>query len=191
MIDNYDSFTYNLYQYLCQLGQYVTVFRNDKITLQECIELNPDRIVISPGPSWPKDAGISSDVIRHFTGKIPVLGVCLGHECMVEVFGGKIEHCGEVVHGKTSTIKHDNKGCFKDLPQDIPVIRYHSLAASVDSLKGSPLVTTSQTDNGIIMGVRHDKYTVEGLQFHPESIKTDCGMDMLRNFIAVQGAEWN
>ncbi|PRP88765.1 putative anthranilate synthase component I [Planoprotostelium fungivorum] len=190
MIDNYDSFTYNLYQYLCQLGQEVTVIRNDKISLEDCIQMKPDRIVISPGPSWPKDAGISSDVIRHFSGKIPVLGVCLGHECMIEVFGGRIEHCGEVVHGKTSAIKHDGKGVYQGLPQSVPVIRYHSLAAPLSSIEGTPLIATSFTENGIIMGVRHNKYTVEGVQYHPESIKTDFGMEMLKNFLQFEGGEW-
>eukprot|EP01117_Protostelium_nocturnum_P011046 TRINITY_DN4005_c0_g1_i1.p1 TRINITY_DN4005_c0_g1~~TRINITY_DN4005_c0_g1_i1.p1 ORF type:complete len:761 (-),score=268.83 TRINITY_DN4005_c0_g1_i1:288-2570(-) len=191
MIDNYDSFTYNLYQYLCQLGEEVIVYRNDAITVEQCLELKPDRVVISPGPSWPKDAGISSDVIRAFAGRVPVLGVCLGHECMAEVFGGTIEHCGEVVHGKTSELKHDGKGLYKGLPQGVEVIRYHSLAAPVKSIDGTQLEATSFTDNGIIMGLRHKEFTIEGLQFHPESIKTDRGMQMLQNFLNMKGGKWS
>lgn len=189
LIDNYDSFTWNLYQYLCQLGEDVVVYRNDAITVEECEALQPKRVVISPGPSWPKDAGISNDIIRAFAGKVPVLGVCLGHECLVTVYGGEIVHAGEIVHGKTSVISHDGKGVFVDIPNNIQVIRYHSLAANVKNLPDE-LIVTSQTANGIIMGLRHKKYKVEGVQFHPESIKTEYGMEMLRNFIREEGGHW-
>eukprot|EP01119_Soliformovum_irregulare_P001344 TRINITY_DN11070_c0_g1_i1.p1 TRINITY_DN11070_c0_g1~~TRINITY_DN11070_c0_g1_i1.p1 ORF type:complete len:765 (-),score=245.42 TRINITY_DN11070_c0_g1_i1:23-2317(-) len=190
MIDNYDSFTWNLYQYLSQLGQHVTVIRNDQITVEECLQLEPEKVVISPGPSWPKDAGISSDVMRAFEGKVPILGVCLGLECMYEVYGGKITHCGEIKHGKTSPITHDGKGVFSGIPQNIPVTRYHSLAAPADKMP-SVIEVTAQTSSGIVMGMRHKTYTVEGVQFHPESIKTDFGMEMLANFLKFKGGKWS
>lgn len=190
MIDNYDSFTWNLYQYLSQLGQEVIVHRNDKITLEECLALAPDRLVISPGPGWPKDAGVSSKLIRALAGKIPILGVCLGHECMVEEYGGVIEHCGEIVHGKTSNIIHDGKGLYVDIPNNVPVIRYHSLAARHTALPPD-FVVTSKTAGGVIMGIRHTKVRMEGVQFHPESIKTDDGMTMLKNFVSWTTGTWS
>eukprot|EP01114_Cavostelium_apophysatum_P017706 TRINITY_DN5324_c0_g1_i1.p1 TRINITY_DN5324_c0_g1~~TRINITY_DN5324_c0_g1_i1.p1 ORF type:complete len:617 (+),score=172.41 TRINITY_DN5324_c0_g1_i1:584-2434(+) len=192
MIDNYDSFTWNLYQYLSQIGQNVLVFRNDEITVAECLALGPDRVVISPGPSWPKDAGISSEVMKAFGGKVPVLGVCLGHECMVEILGGLIEHCGEIKHGKSSIIEHDGKGIYQNIPNEIEVIRYHSLAMKESSVLAELAEITARSEittnseEGIIQGLRHKKWKMEGLQYHPESIKTQYGMEMLKNF-----AEWN
>lgn len=190
MIDNYDSFTWNLYEYLCQAGAKVDVYRNDKITLDEIESINPDTIVISPGPGHPKtDAGISRDVIDHFKGKIPVFGVCMGQQCIYEVFGGNVEYAGEIVHGKTSTITHDNKGMFKNVPQGVAVTRYHSLAGSIATLP-PVLEVTAKLDNGIIMGVRHREYTVEGVQFHPESILTEEGHLMIKNILSIQGGYW-
>jgi len=190
LIDNYDSFTWNLYQFLRKLGEHVIVFRHDKISVQECLNLAPDHVVISPGPGWPKDAGISNDVIRAFAGKVPVLGVCLGHECMTEIYGGEIIHCGEIKHGKTSKITHDGKGVYKGLPQNLEVIRYHSLAANLNKIP-KDFYVTSRTEQGVVMGIRHVKYQIEGVQFHPESIKTDYGIEMLRNFISWEGPQWN
>eukprot|EP01124_Arcella_intermedia_P026833 TRINITY_DN5141_c0_g1_i1.p1 TRINITY_DN5141_c0_g1~~TRINITY_DN5141_c0_g1_i1.p1 ORF type:complete len:746 (+),score=172.60 TRINITY_DN5141_c0_g1_i1:321-2240(+) len=189
LIDNYDSFTWNLYQYLRKLGENVVVYRHDKITIEECLQLNPDRLVISPGPGWPKDAGVSNPAIKIFEGKIPILGVCLGHECIIELFGGEITHCGEVKHGKTSKIQHDGKGVYSGLPQDIEVIRYHSLAANIKKIPDD-FVVTSTTKLGIIMGIRHNKYRIEGVQFHPESIKTEYGMEMLNNFLRWESPVW-
>lgn len=189
MIDNYDSFTWNLFQYLCQLGAQVTVVRNDQISVSECEALEPERIVISPGPSWPKDAGISMDVIKAFTGKVPILGVCMGHECFFEVFGGSISHCGEIVHGKTSPIQHDGKGVFEGVPNGIQVTRYHSLAAD-EATMPKELEVSARTENGIVMGLRHKEFTVEGVQFHPESIKSEHGMDILCNFLKFEGPKW-
>ncbi|KAG7837810.1 hypothetical protein KL942_004222 [Ogataea angusta] len=190
MIDNYDSFTWNLYEYLCQEGASVEVFRNDQITIPQVEQLKPDVVVISPGPGHPKtDSGISRDVISHFKGKIPVFGVCMGQQCIFEEFGGDVEYAGEIVHGKTSTIKHDNKGMFKNVPQDVAVTRYHSLAGTLKSLPDC-LEITARTDNGIIMGVRHRKYTIEGVQFHPESILTEEGHLMIQNILSVSGGYW-
>ena len=185
MIDNYDSFTWNLYEYLCQAGAEVSVYRNDKITLTEIEALSPDLILISPGPGHPKtDAGISRDVIEYFKGKLPIFGVCMGQQCIYEVFGGDVEYAGEIVHGKTSTITHDNKGMFKNVPQGVAVTRYHSLAGSAQSLP-DVLEVTAQTENGIIMGVRHKEYTIEGVQFHPESILTEEGHLMVKNILSL------
>lgn len=190
MIDNYDSFTWNLYEYLCQAGAKVSVYRNDKITLTEIEALEPDLLLISPGPGHPKtDAGISRDVIKHFKGKLPIFGVCMGQQCIYEVFGGDVEYAGEIVHGKTSTITHDNKGMFKNVPQGVAVTRYHSLAGSTQSLP-DVLQVTAKTDNGIIMGVRHKEYTIEGVQFHPESILTEEGHLMVKNILSVKGGYW-
>ncbi|GME87379.1 unnamed protein product [[Candida] boidinii] len=191
MIDNYDSFTWNLYQFLSQEGADVEVFRNDKITIEEIETKEPEIILISPGPGHPKtDSGISRDVIKHFKGKIPVFGVCMGQQCIYEVFGGNVEFAGEIVHGKTSTIEHDNKGMFKNVPQHIAITRYHSLAGSQQTLPDE-LEVTARTSNGIIMGVRHKKYTVEGVQFHPESILTEEGHLMIRNILSVKGGYWD
>lgn len=190
MIDNYDSFTWNIYEYLCQEGAKVSVYRNDKITVDEVASLNPDIILISPGPGAPAtDSGISKDCISYFAGKIPVFGVCMGQQCMYEVFGGKVGFAGEIVHGKTSPITHDNKGFFKNVPQGILVTRYHSLAGTKDTLP-DVLEVTAKTESGVIMGVRHKKYTVEGVQFHPESILTEEGHLMIRNILNVTGGTW-
>lgn len=190
MIDNYDSFTWNLYQYLSQEGATVDVFRNDEITVEELISKKPDSIVISPGPGHPNtDAGISCPVIEHFSGKIPVLGVCMGQQCIFSVFGGDVGYAGEIVHGKTSTVNHDGKGVFKGLGQQVEVTRYHSLAGSNVSVPDC-LEISAQSSNGIIMGVRHKDYTVEGVQFHPESILTEEGHSMIRNFLSTQCGTW-
>ena len=182
LIDNYDSFTYNLYQYLSELGAEVMVARNDKITLEEIEKLAPERIVISPGPGYPRDAGISSGVIRQFGDSVPLLGVCLGHQCLAEVYGGIVDHAGEIKHGKSSMINHDGKGVFRGLPNPFPAIRYHSLAVRPETVPEC-LEVSARTDNNIIMGLRHREYPVEGVQFHPESIMTEVGKDLLRNFL--------
>ncbi|CAL9728843.1 hypothetical protein MOUN0_E07030 [Monosporozyma unispora] len=190
MIDNYDSFTWNIYEYLCQEGAKVDVFRNDKITVTEISDLNPDIILISPGPGHPStDSGISKECISFFAGKIPVFGVCMGQQCMYEVFGGKVGFAGEIVHGKTSPITHDNKGFFKNVPQGVLVTRYHSLAGTNDTLP-QELEVTAKTESGVIMGVRHKQYTVEGVQFHPESILTEEGHLMIKNILNVTGGTW-
>jgi len=190
LIDNYDSFTYNLYQYLSELGEEVQVFRNDKISLDEIERLAPELIVISPGPGTPQQAGISNDVIRHFGPRLPVLGVCLGHQCLGYSFGGRVKGAGEIKHGKSSLIHHDGRGLFEGLPEPFPAIRYHSLAVMRDGLPDC-LEVSAWTDNGIIMGLRHREYPIEGVQFHPESIMTEVGMDLLRNFIDRGGGAKN
>ena len=187
LIDNYDSFTYNLFQYLCELGQDVKVVRNDKISIDAIAKLNPERIVISPGPGTPLDAGISIDAIRHFGPKLPILGVCLGHQCIGYAYGGTVAGAGEIMHGKSSMIKHDGKGVLAGLPNPFKAIRYHSLAVMRDGLPDC-LEVTAQTSSGIIMGLRHRKYPTEGVQFHPESIMTDVGKDVLRNFLGTKAA---
>lgn len=187
MIDNYDSFTYNLVQYFGELGQQVQVFRNDEITLETIENLNPDYLVISPGPCTPHEAGISVEAIQHFAGKIPILGVCLGHQSIGQAFGGKIVRAKEVMHGKTSPVYHHNVGCFKDLLNPVETTRYHSLVIEQASLPECLEVTAwTQTDAGEfdeIMGVRHKTLPIEGVQFHPESILTDKGHDMFQNFL--------
>ena len=185
LLDNYDSFTYNLYQYLCELGAEVTVARNDQISLDEVAALKPERIVVSPGPKRPEDAGISVDLIRRFAGELPILGVCLGHQCIGAAFGGQIVGAGEIMHGKSSLIEHDGLGVFAGLPNPIEAIRYHSLAIDADSMP-EQLVVTSRSDSGVIMGVRHREYALEGVQFHPESIMTVVGHDLLRNFLSME-----
>ena len=187
LIDNYDSFTYNLYQYLCELGEQITVVRNDKMTLEEMEQLAPERIVISPGPGYPRDAGLSCQVIRHFGGRVPVLGVCLGHQCLAEVYGATVDHAGEIKHGKSSLVHHDGKGVFEGLPDPFPAIRYHSLAVRPDSVPEC-LEVSAKTDNNIIMGLRHKELPVEGVQFHPESVMTEVGKDLLKNFLKMKGA---
>ena len=182
LIDNYDSFTYNLYQYLSELGAEIKVARNDAMSLEEIEMLAPERIVISPGPGTPEQAGISNEVIRRFGGRLPILGVCLGHQCIGHAYGGIVTHAGEIKHGKTSLIHHDGKGVFAGLPNPFPAVRYHSLAVQRESLPDS-LEVSARTDNDIIMGLRHRQYTVEGVQFHPESIMTEIGKDLLRNFL--------
>lgn len=182
MIDNYDSFTYNLFQYFGELGEKVVVFRNDKITLQETETLEPNGLTISPGPGRPDEAGISLDAICHFTGKIPILGVCLGHQCIGQAFGGKIVGASRIMHGKISLIHHDNKGVYKDLPNPFEATRYHSLVIERASLPKC-LKVSAETEDGDIMGVRHDEYPIEGIQFHPESILTKVGKHLLENFL--------
>ena len=184
LIDNYDSFTYNLYQYLCELGQEVEVVRNDKTTIEEIAGWQPERIIVSPGPCTPKEAGISVDVIRHFGPLLPVLGVCLGHQCIGAAYGGVVGYAGEIMHGKSSTIHHDGKGVYKGLPNPFEAIRYHSLAIQQEDFPDC-LDVTARTDNGIIMGVRHKEYSVEGFQAHPESIMTPEGKNLLRNFLGT------
>ncbi len=185
MIDNYDSFTYNLFQYLGELGQELEVFRNDRITLAEIERMNPDRIVISPGPCTPKEAGISVETIRHFAGKIPILGVCLGHQSIGEAFGGEVIRAPYLMHGKISMIHHDGRTIFEGLPNPFEATRYHSLIIRRETLPAD-LEISAWTDDGIIMGVRHRHYVVEGVQFHPESILTTAGKDLLRNFLKLR-----
>jgi anthranilate synthase/aminodeoxychorismate synthase-like glutamine amidotransferase len=184
MIDNYDSFTYNLVQYLGELGQDLKVFRNDKLTITGIEEMRPERIVISPGPCTPKEAGISVEVIRHFTGKVPILGVCLGHQSIGEAFGGDVIRAPYLMHGKTSMIHHDGKTIFTGLPNPFEATRYHSLIIKRETLP-AVLEVTAWTDDGIIMGVRHKQHKLEGVQFHPESILTGAGKDLLRNFLRL------
>ena len=188
MIDNYDSFTYNLVQYLGELGADVVVHRNDQITLEQIEELAPERIVISPGPCTPNEAGISIEAIRTFAGRVPILGVCLGHQSIGQAFGGRIGHARAIMHGKTSMIHHSDVGVFRGLPQPFEATRYHSLVIEKDTLPDCLEITawTEDPDVGIdeIMGVRHKTMAVEGVQFHPESILTGCGHDLLRNFLA-------
>jgi len=182
MIDNYDSFTYNLVQYLGELGEEVSVFRNDEITLEQIEALHPSRIVISPGPCTPNEAGISVPLIQRFAGKLPILGVCLGHQSIGQAFGGKIVHAGQLMHGKTSDIRHKYAGVFHGLPNPLTATRYHSLVIEKKSLPAC-LEVTAWTDDGEIMGVRHRDLPVEGVQFHPESILTEKGHDLLANFL--------
>jgi anthranilate synthase/aminodeoxychorismate synthase-like glutamine amidotransferase len=184
MIDNYDSFTYNLVQYLGELGQDLKVYRNNKITIAEIEEMKPERIVISPGPCTPKEAGISIDLILHYAGKLPVLGVCLGHQSIGEAFGGDVIRAPYLMHGKTSMIHHDGKTIFSGLPNPFEATRYHSLIIKRDTLPRS-LEISAWTEDGIIMGVRHRRFKVEGVQFHPESILTGAGKDLLRNFLKL------
>ncbi|KLJ11140.1 anthranilate synthase component 2 [Blastomyces silverae] len=196
LIDNYDSFTWNVYQYLVLEGATVTVFRNDEITLDELIAKNPSQLVISPGPGHPDtDAGISQDAIQHFSGKIPIFGVCMGHQCMISSFGGKVDVTGEILHGKTSPLNHDSKGVYATLPPSLAVTRYHSLAGLQPTIPDCLEVTSwteFEKDSGrkIIMGVRHKEYTVEGVQFHPESILSEHGRTMFRNFLNLRGGTW-
>ncbi|MHB8376049.1 MAG: anthranilate synthase component II [Dehalococcoidia bacterium] len=184
LIDNYDSFTYNLYQYLGELGALVEVVRNDAVTPEDIDELRPERIIISPGPGNPDDAGISKDVIRRFAGKAPILGVCLGHQCIGEVYGGVVAGAGEILHGKVSKITHDGRGVFAGLPSPIEATRYHSLAIQPGTVP-DVLEVSARSESGVIMGVRHRTLPVEGVQFHPESILTVDGKAILRNFLAM------
>jgi para-aminobenzoate synthetase component 2 len=184
MIDNYDSFTYNLVQYLGELGEDIRVFRNDKITIQEIESMNPEKIVISPGPCTPKEAGISIELIQHFAGKIPILGVCLGHQSIGAAFGVEIIRAPRLMHGKTSMIYHDGKTIFKDLINPFEATRYHSLVIKKETIPDC-LEITARTDMDEIMGVRHKDVIVEGVQFHPESILTKVGKDLLRNFLKL------
>ncbi|MBI2939544.1 MAG: aminodeoxychorismate/anthranilate synthase component II [Chloroflexi bacterium] len=186
LIDNYDSFTYNLYQYLCELGAELVVRRNDRLTLTEIEAMAPERIVISPGPCGPAQAGISTAVITTFGPRIPTLGVCLGHQCIGHAYGGDVVHAGQLFHGKTSLIYHDGKGVFQGLPSPFEATRYHSLVVDRKTLP-SCLEITAQTTSGTIMGIRHREHPVEGVQFHPESILTTVGKDLLRNFLEQPG----
>ncbi len=184
MIDNYDSFTYNLHQYFGELGTEVLTLRNDQTSIEEISNLNPDGIIISPGPCSPTEAGISNKTIQHFAPKIPVLGVCLGHQCLGESFGGTVIQADEIRHGKTSMIHHNNTGLFQGLPNPFQAIRYHSLIVEKESLPDC-LEVTAWTENGLIMGLKHTEYQTEGIQFHPESIMTPNGKDILLNFLSL------
>ncbi|HGO9025162.1 TPA: aminodeoxychorismate/anthranilate synthase component II [Neisseria meningitidis] len=181
-IDNYDSFTYNIVQYFAELGQEVAVRRNDDITLEEIEALNPQYLVIGPGPCSPKEAGISVAAMRHFASRLPIMGVCLGHQTIGEAFGGRIVRAKTLMHGKVSPVSHSGKGMFKGLPNPVTCTRYHSLVIDRDNLPDC-LEITAWTDDGEIMGVRHKEYAVEGVQFHPEALLTEHGHDMLNNFL--------
>jgi len=184
VIDNYDSFVYNLVQYLGELGAEPVVYRHDALSVDDIDELAPDGILISPGPGRPEDAGVSNDVLTHYAGRIPIFGVCLGLQCMGQVFGGEVLRAPQVMHGKTSLIRHDEAGIFAGLPNPLEATRYHSLIVARDSVPDC-LEITATTDDGLVMGLRHREYAIEGVQFHPESILTTGGHDMLRNFLAL------
>ncbi|ASS76042.1 aminodeoxychorismate/anthranilate synthase component II [Tumebacillus algifaecis] len=186
MIDNYDSFVYNLVQYLGEMGHELVIRRNDSITVQEIADLNPRVIVISPGPCSPNEAGVSLEVIRTFAGKIPLLGVCLGHQSIAQAFGGKVVRAERLMHGKTSRIEHDGRTIFADLPSPLTVCRYHSLLVERESLPDC-FEISAWTEAGEIMAIRHKELAVEGVQFHPEAILTEHGKEMLRNFLERQG----
>lgn len=183
MLDNYDSFTYNLVQYFAELGQDVKVFRNDKISVTEIDEMKPDYIVISPGPCTPNEAGVSLEIVHYFQGKIPLLGVCLGHQSIAQAFGGKIIHAKKIMHGKTSKIGHDNQGVFSNLSNPFTATRYHSLVVERESCPECFDITAWSTDDNEIMGIKHKTLPIEGVQFHPESILTEHGHDLLKNFL--------
>jgi anthranilate synthase/aminodeoxychorismate synthase-like glutamine amidotransferase len=188
VLDNYDSFTYNLVQYLGELGQEVVVRRNDQITVNEIEELHPQRIVISPGPCTPQDAGISINLICHFAGRVPLLGVCLGHQAIGEAFGGKVVRAGTLMHGKTSSIEHDGKTIFGGIPSPMTATRYHSLIVEEKDLPKDLEISASCRDRDgqrVIMGLRHRKFPVEGVQFHPESVLTEHGKQIVRNFVGL------
>jgi para-aminobenzoate synthetase component 2 len=184
LLDNYDSFTYNLAQYLGELGCEVEVHRNDKISVEEIARRKPERIVISPGPCTPQEAGISVELIQRLAGRFPILGVCLGHQALGAAYGGKIVRAPKLFHGKTSEIHHDGKGVFKDLPKTFTATRYHSLIVEKKSLP-KELKITAKTTDGIIMGVRHRRHKLEGVQFHPESVLTESGKQLLKNFLSL------
>jgi len=188
LIDNYDSFTYNLYQYLTELGAEVEVHRNDQISVEDCLSMNPERVVISPGPCSPKEAGISLDLVTAFAGRAPLLGVCLGHQCIGEAYGGIVEYAGEIMHGKTSLITHDGRGVFEGIESPFEAIRYHSLAIRPDTVP-AVLEVSARSESGVIMGVRHREFAMEGVQFHPESIMTKHGHDLLRNFLRMPNVQ--
>jgi anthranilate synthase/aminodeoxychorismate synthase-like glutamine amidotransferase len=190
MIDNYDSFTFNLVQYLGELGAEVLVHRNDALTLDQIEAWAPDHIVISPGPCTPNEAGICVPLIRRFAGKIPILGVCLGHQAIGQAFGGAIVRAGRVMHGKLDEVKHDGRGVFVGIASPVTVTRYHSLAIAADSVPAC-LEVSARTDDGEIMGVRHVEHAVEGVQFHPEAILTEHGHEMLRNFLNARASRGN
>jgi len=182
LIDNYDSFTYNLYQYFAELGVEVSVARNDKITLAQIETLKPEYIVVSPGPGTPRDAGISSDVIRRFGPVLPVLGVCLGHQCLGETYGATVGRAPVIMHGKSSPVRHIGTGLFRGLPDPFTAIRYHSLTVYRETLPET-LEVTAWTEDGLVMGLRHKEYPVAGIQFHPESFMTEYGKEILKNFL--------
>jgi anthranilate synthase/aminodeoxychorismate synthase-like glutamine amidotransferase len=184
MIDNYDSFTYNLVQYFEEIGPRVTVVRNDVMTVTEIDALKPGALVISPGPGGPEDAGVCLEAVTHFAGKLPILGVCLGHQTIAQAFGGKIVGARQLMHGKTSMIENDGQGVFKGVKKPFQAMRYHSLAVERGSLPGC-LTVSAQTEDGEVMGVRHTTHAVEGIQFHPESIMTTIGKRLLRNFVQM------
>lgn len=188
VLDNYDSFTYNLVQYLGELGARIEVRRNDQVSVAEVEALRPDRIVVSPGPCTPQDAGISIELIRHFTGKVPVLGVCLGHQALGAAFGGKVVRAKNLMHGKTSRVEHDGKTIFRGLESPMTATRYHSLIVSDRELPAdleTSAYTTERDGTRVIMGLRHRKFPVEGVQFHPESVLTDQGRKLIANFLAL------
>jgi anthranilate synthase component 2 len=187
MIDNYDSFTWNLYQYVSELGAEVEVVRNDQISVEEARARRPERVIVSPGPCTPAEAGVSVELIRCLGPEIPLLGVCLGHQCIGEAFGGRVVRAPELVHGKTSAVYHEGKGVFAGLPSPFEAIRYHSLMVEPASIPDD-LEVTAWTASGIVMGLRHRRYPIEGVQFHPESIMTTVGKDLLRNFLAMPAA---
>jgi anthranilate synthase component II len=190
LIDNYDSFTYNLYQYLCELGADVEVRRNDEVTVDDVRAMGPERIVISPGPCTPNEAGISVNLVREMAGEVPILGVCLGHQSVGAAFGGDVVNAPELMHGKTSMIHHDNRGIFAGLPNPFIATRYHSLVLKEETIP-AVLEVSARSDDGVVMGLRHREYDIEGVQFHPESILTTAGKDLLANFIgqrAMAGA---
>ena len=188
VIDNYDSFTYNLVQYLGELGQQVTVRRNDRITLPEIEALDPDHLVLSPGPCTPDEAGVSVDAVRRFSGRLPILGVCLGHQSIAQAYGGRIVRAPKPVHGKTSSIAHDGESIFNRLPNPFTATRYHSLIVEKETLPGC-LEVTARSEDGLIMGLRHGSLLVFGVQFHPESILTEVGRQLLRNFVELKAYE--
>jgi len=188
VLDNYDSFTYNLVQYLGELGAQIEVRRNDQVSVAQVEELKPDHILISPGPCTPQDAGISIDLIRHFAGKVPVFGVCLGHQAMGEAFGGKVVRAKTLMHGKTSRVEHDGKTIFRGVESPMTATRYHSLIVAEDSLPSELEVsahTVERDGSRVIMGLRHKKFPVEGVQFHPESVLTDAGKKLVENFLRL------
>lgn len=187
MIDNYDSFTYNLVQYFSELGQEVEVYRNDKISLEDITKKNPKYIVISPGPCTPYEAGISLKVVNELKGKIPILGVCLGHQTIAQVFGGKIIHAKKIMHGKTSKILHNSHGIFKNLKNPFIATRYHSLVVERESFPNCFEITAWSEDDNEIMGIKHKEFPLEAVQFHPESILTEHGHDLLENFLKMYG----
>jgi anthranilate synthase/aminodeoxychorismate synthase-like glutamine amidotransferase len=188
VLDNYDSFTYNLVQYLGELGAEVEVRRNDQVSVSDIESLRPDRIVISPGPCTPQDAGISIELIRHFASKVPILGVCLGHQAIGAAFGGQVVRAPNLMHGKTSEVKHDGRTVFRDLPSPMTATRYHSLIVSEKSLPNELEVSATTTDRDgsrVIMGLRHRQYPIEGVQFHPESVLTSAGKQLVANFLEL------
>ncbi len=185
LVDNYDSFTYNLYQYLCELGVRAAVHRNDAVTIDEAARMNPQRIVISPGPGRPENAGVTMDLLRHFVGRIPILGVCLGHQALAAAFGGRVVRLPRPLHGKTSLIRHDGRGIYRGVANPFEAARYHSLVVEQASLPDC-FEIASTLDDGTIMGIRHKRHRVDGVQFHPESIMTGEGKNLLKNFWRIE-----